>query len=240
MLARTAFCVLFSGLLKIDSALTLIRFPRRDPDEFFAIDIVPTVHVHYQQKSHRNRPNCVSSLFAIHDAVLNRYHVRIVEHANCGSRKVSVSFRSAASRLRFVKECLIDVEGLPHTYILPYLYGSLRQTAAINEIGACTNHKDTIRLEPLACGSACSSPGSACGFTMTHSLSQYYRHLVTEQFDQEKRVIYQRSMCPTVSPILDREQAGYRQLDCLAMVVPMTRTGASLVARRGYGSSAAL
>src|SRR5258708_722820 len=48
---RTAFCFLLSGLLNIDSALTLISFPGRDDTDgfFFAIFILHAIYVDNQQ-----------------------------------------------------------------------------------------------------------------------------------------------------------------------------------------------
>src|SRR5579871_5327295 len=62
--ARTAFWRLLSGLLNIDSALTLIRFARRDDtDDLFAICFVLTVNMYYQQQSRRDGPDRMPALF---------------------------------------------------------------------------------------------------------------------------------------------------------------------------------
>jgi hypothetical protein len=67
--ANTALCRLLGGLLNIDSALTLIRFPRRDnADDFFAI-VFLSKGMHNKKQGIRNRSNRVPPLFALHDAV---------------------------------------------------------------------------------------------------------------------------------------------------------------------------
>jgi histidinol-phosphate aminotransferase len=84
ILARTAFCRSFSGLLNIDSALTLISLARRDDaDDFFAIDVL-AADVHDQQESRRDGPNRMPSPFALNHAVFDQNDARIVEHASRG------------------------------------------------------------------------------------------------------------------------------------------------------------
>jgi hypothetical protein len=77
MRATTAFCRLFSGLLKIDSALTLISFPRRDDaDGFFAIDSVLTVNMNDQKKSCRDGTDHMPSLFSLDNTILDQNYAR--------------------------------------------------------------------------------------------------------------------------------------------------------------------
>src|ERR1017187_7180301 len=68
---RTAFCFLLSGLLNIDSALTLTSFAGRDDADvfFFAICMLHTIHVDDQQHRPLYGSNDVPPLFAIHDAI---------------------------------------------------------------------------------------------------------------------------------------------------------------------------
>ena len=70
MLDKTAFCVLLTGLLKIDSALTLISFAGRDDANgfFFVMFILHAIDVDNQKQRARSHPYGVSPLFARHDA----------------------------------------------------------------------------------------------------------------------------------------------------------------------------
>src|SRR5260370_26663889 len=76
---RTAFCFLLSGLLNIDSALTLISFSGRDDTDgfFFAIFILHAIYVDNQQDRLRCGSNGVPALFASHDAILAEDYVGI-------------------------------------------------------------------------------------------------------------------------------------------------------------------
>jgi hypothetical protein len=79
-------------LLNIDSALTLIRLPRRDdPDDFFAIFVL-TIGVHDQENSPRNASDRMPSLFAFDNAVLNQNYVRIVEDTAAVSKSKPLCF----------------------------------------------------------------------------------------------------------------------------------------------------
>src|ERR1035437_6707272 len=79
---RTAFCLLLTGLLKIDSALTLISFAGRDDtdDLFFAIVVLRAQFVDDQQHRPLRGSNSVPPLFAIHDAILAEDYFGIVEN----------------------------------------------------------------------------------------------------------------------------------------------------------------
>src|ERR1017187_10311715 len=108
---RTAFCFLLTGLLNIDSALTLISFAGRDDsdDFFFAISILHARYVNNQQ----NRPLCGSNgvppLFAGHDAILTENYVGIVEN-QCRT------LESDATVLMLVDSVLFTVPFEPHCY----------------------------------------------------------------------------------------------------------------------------
>ena len=79
---RTAFCFLLGGLLKIDSALTLISFAGRDDADSFFFAIVPLHAVCVDDQQHRplGGSNSVPPLFAIHDAILAEDYVGIIEN----------------------------------------------------------------------------------------------------------------------------------------------------------------
>jgi hypothetical protein len=79
---RTAFCLLLTGLLNIDSALTLISFAGRDDADgfFFAIFILHAIYVDNQQHRPLYGSNGVPPLFAGHDAFLAEDYLGIVEN----------------------------------------------------------------------------------------------------------------------------------------------------------------
>src|ERR1017187_9974642 len=79
---KTVFCFLLSGLLNIDSALTLIRFAGRDDADgfFFAIFILHAIYVDDQQQRPLYGSNAMPPLFASHDAVLTEHRLGIVEN----------------------------------------------------------------------------------------------------------------------------------------------------------------
>src|SRR5260221_13095555 len=79
---RTAFCFLLSGLLNIDSALTLISFAGRDDTDgfLFAISILHAIDVDDQQHRPLRGSNGVPPLFATHDAILAEDYVGIVKN----------------------------------------------------------------------------------------------------------------------------------------------------------------
>src|SRR5450432_4210814 len=68
----TAFCFLLTGLLNIDSALTLISFAGLDDADgfFFATFILHAIYVNNQQHRPLYGSNGVPPLFAGHDAIL--------------------------------------------------------------------------------------------------------------------------------------------------------------------------
>ena len=93
MRARVASCRLFNGLLKIDSALTLIRFTRRDDaDDFFAIDIVLTVSSTTNRSAAETAPIAYQSLFAVNNTVGHKNHTWVVERARCTFEVQAVMF----------------------------------------------------------------------------------------------------------------------------------------------------
>src|SRR5450759_4535059 len=77
---NTSFCFLLSGLLNIDSALTLISFAGRDDAAgfFFAIFILHALYVDDQQHRPLYGSNGVPQLFARQDAILAEDCVGIV------------------------------------------------------------------------------------------------------------------------------------------------------------------
>src|ERR1035441_9245932 len=79
---RTAFCFLLTGVLNIDSALTLTSFAGRDDADgfFFAIFILHAIYVDNQQHRPLHGSNGVPSLFASHDAILTENYVGIIEN----------------------------------------------------------------------------------------------------------------------------------------------------------------
>src|SRR5580658_7821113 len=70
---KTVFCALPTGLVKIDSALTLVCFPGRDAadDFFFVILSLPSIKMHNQQHCARNGSYGVPPLFALCGAVFS-------------------------------------------------------------------------------------------------------------------------------------------------------------------------
>src|SRR5216683_139545 len=79
---RTAFCFLLSGLLNIDSALTLISFAGRDDADgfFFAISILHAIYVDDQKHRPLRGSNGVPTLFAFYNAILAEDHVGVIEN----------------------------------------------------------------------------------------------------------------------------------------------------------------
>src|SRR5271157_1342162 len=117
---RTAFCFLLGGLLKIDSALTLISFagrdtvcgPFRDADDlFFAIVILHAICVDDQQHRPLRGSNSVPPLVAIHDAILVEDYVGIVENQRRALKR-------DATVLPLVDPVLFAVPLKPHRYTI--------------------------------------------------------------------------------------------------------------------------
>src|ERR1039458_6305218 len=79
---KTVFCCLLSGLLNIDSALTLISFAGRDDASgfFFAIFILHAISGDDQQQRSLYGSNGKPPLFASHDAILAEHCLGIVEN----------------------------------------------------------------------------------------------------------------------------------------------------------------
>src|ERR1700689_4360035 len=79
---KTAFCALFAGLLKIDSALTLISFAGRDDTDgfFFIMFILHAIDVSNQQHGAGCDSDGVPPLLTGHDAVFAEDYVGIVEN----------------------------------------------------------------------------------------------------------------------------------------------------------------
>src|ERR1700722_16883176 len=86
---KTAFCALLAGLLKIDSALTLVSFAGRDDTDrfFFVMFILHAIDVNNQQHRAGGGSYGVPPLLAGHDAVL----AKIV----LGSLKISAALSNA-------------------------------------------------------------------------------------------------------------------------------------------------
>jgi hypothetical protein len=99
---RTAFWILFAGLLNIDLALTLISFAGRDDADrfFFVIFILHAIYVNNQQHCARCSSYGVPSLFAPHDAVPAENCVRIVSPSiptQCYTKCITVSIENKPS-----------------------------------------------------------------------------------------------------------------------------------------------
>src|SRR5271165_6560150 len=91
MPARTAFWRLPGGLLNIDSALTLISFPRRDDaDDFFAIFLLLPIYMDYQQYRLLNGFDGMPPLFAVDDAIFSEYYIWIVKDQGRARKRESV------------------------------------------------------------------------------------------------------------------------------------------------------
>src|SRR6266853_682963 len=70
-----------SGLFQIDSALMRICFPGRDDaDNFFAIWVFLTIHMHHEQDSLADCADPVPTLLAAHHAVFANHQSRIGEY----------------------------------------------------------------------------------------------------------------------------------------------------------------
>src|SRR5271157_2782995 len=110
---RTAFCFLLSGLLKIDSALTLTSFAGRDnaDDLFFAIVILHAIGVHDQQHRPLRGSNSVPPFVAIHDAILVEDYVGIVENQRRALKRDATVFP-------LVDPVLFAVPLKPHRYTI--------------------------------------------------------------------------------------------------------------------------
>ena len=78
---RAALCFLPTGLLNIDSALTLISFAGRDDADgfFFAMFTLPAIYVDYQQNRLLYGANGVPSPLAIDDSIFAERCLGIVE-----------------------------------------------------------------------------------------------------------------------------------------------------------------
>lgn len=68
--------------MEMDSALTLTRFARGDDaDDFFAICVALTIHVHHQQHSRECRSSPMPPLLAVNHPVLHQKQVRVIKYA---------------------------------------------------------------------------------------------------------------------------------------------------------------
>src|ERR1700722_13122932 len=91
---KTAFCALLAGLLKIDSALTLVSFAGPDDTDrfFFVMFILHAIDVNNQQPRAGCGPYAVPPLLAGHDAVLAENCIGIVENKCCALECEAVVF----------------------------------------------------------------------------------------------------------------------------------------------------
>src|ERR1035441_3142093 len=108
---RTAFCFLLTGLLNIDSALTLMSFAgRNDADDFFfAIFILRAIYVNNQEHRPLYGSNGVPLLFASYDAILAEDYARIIEN-EC------LTLESDSTVLLLVDPVLFTVPFKSHRY----------------------------------------------------------------------------------------------------------------------------
>ena len=94
--ASTRFCLLATpssaafrrsvrGLFQIDSALARICFPGRDDaDDFFAIQVLLTTHMHHEEDSLSDCANPVPAALTVDHAVFAKQQAWIGEYARCG------------------------------------------------------------------------------------------------------------------------------------------------------------
>src|ERR1019366_5439700 len=131
---RTAFCFLLTGLLNIDTALTLMSFAgRNDADGFFcAIFILHAIYVNNQQHRPLHGSNGVPPLFARHDAILVEDYARIIEN-ECRT------LESDSTVLLLVDPVLFTVPFKSHRYTkcITRTVGSQR----------CRSRQDQFRLD---------------------------------------------------------------------------------------------
>jgi hypothetical protein len=89
---NAAFCFLPTGLLNIDSALTIISFAGRDDADgfFFAMFTLHAIYVDYQQNCPLYGANGVPSLLAVDDSIFAERCMGIVEDQGGGLKRDTV------------------------------------------------------------------------------------------------------------------------------------------------------